>query len=245
MRRGLGILFSLFLLTLSVSTEATPGVLFEGSVIAESKLAMDEEPDSSIVLMQTNTGNLIVSYQPLDAEVWLDGEKLGNSPDIFHNIIVGSHLLELRMDGFLSNTLTINVEEGKTVQVFGKLTMKYRPKTAILMPRYTVPESPVYEIVEHMPTFPGGDAALIEFLSRNVKYPPVASDNDIQGKVVCKFTVETDGTLTNIRVTKAVAPLLDREAVRVIKSMPKWNPGKQDGKAVRVQYSVPVTFRPK
>ena len=104
-------------------------------------------------------------------------------------------------------------------------------------------ENVVFEVVEQMPSFPGGDAALMEYLSKNTKYPSVAEENGIQGRVVCTFVVETNGSITDVKVVRAVDPALDREAVRVIKSMPKWIPGKQNGKAVRVKYTVPVNFK--
>ncbi|MBO4810178.1 MAG: energy transducer TonB [Prevotella sp.] len=104
-------------------------------------------------------------------------------------------------------------------------------------------ETKVFEVVEQMPQFPGGDAALMQYLSTHIKYPVVAEENGIQGRVVCTFVVERDGSITDVRVVKSVDPSLDKEAVRVIKSMPKWIPGKQNGSAVRVKYTVPVTFR--
>ncbi len=101
----------------------------------------------------------------------------------------------------------------------------------------------VFEVVEQMPKFPGGDAALMSFLSSHIKYPAIAEENGVQGRVVCTFVVEKDGSITDVKVAKGVDPSLDKEAVRVIKSMPKWIPGKQNGSAVRVKFTVPVTFR--
>ena len=104
-------------------------------------------------------------------------------------------------------------------------------------------ETKVFDVVEQMPSFPGGPSALMQFLSSNIKYPVVAEENGVQGRVVCTFVVERDGSITDVRVIKSVDPSLDKEAVRVVKSMPKWIPGKQNGSAVRVKYTVPVTFR--
>ena len=106
-----------------------------------------------------------------------------------------------------------------------------------------VEETKIFEVVEQMPSFPGGDAALMQFLSKNIKYPVVAEENGIQGRVIATFVVERDGSITDVKVVKSVDPSLDKEAVRVLKSMPKWIPGKQNGSAVRVKYTVPVTFR--
>ena len=106
-----------------------------------------------------------------------------------------------------------------------------------------VEETKVFDVVEEMPQFPGGPSALFEFLSKNIKYPVVAEENGIQGRVIVTFVVERDGHITDVKVVKSVDPSLDKEATRVVKSMPKWIPGKQNGSAVRVKYTVPVTFK--
>ncbi|MBO7129326.1 MAG: TonB family protein [Prevotella sp.] len=100
----------------------------------------------------------------------------------------------------------------------------------------------VYDQVEQMPQFPGGQAALIQYLAKNIKYPVAAEENGIQGKVVVSFIVERDGTISNVKIAKSVDPSLDREALRVVKSMPRWQPGKQKGANVRVKYTAPVNF---
>jgi protein TonB len=104
-------------------------------------------------------------------------------------------------------------------------------------------ENKVFDVVEQMPAFPGGNGALMSYLSKNIKYPVVAEENGIQGRVIVTFVVEKDGSITDVRVAKSVDPSLDREAQRVVNSMPHWIPGKQNGSAVRVKYTVPVTFR--
>lgn len=104
-------------------------------------------------------------------------------------------------------------------------------------------ETKVFDVVEQMPSFPGGPSALMQYLNSNIKYPVVAEENGVQGRVVCTFVVEKDGSITDVRVVKSVDPSLDKEAARVVKGMPKWIPGKQNGSAVRVKYTVPVTFR--
>lgn len=127
-------------------------------------------------------------------------------------------------------------------------------------------ETKVFDVVEHMPSYAGGkytvkytdekgnmhketkmsppgQAGLFQYLSDNIKYPVVAEENGVQGRVIVTFVVERDGSITEVKVVKSVDPALDREAVRVTKSMPKWNPGKQNGSPVRVLYTMPVTFR--
>ena len=104
-------------------------------------------------------------------------------------------------------------------------------------------ETKVFDVVEVMPTFPGGQQALFEWLSKNIKYPVVAEENGVQGRVIVTFVVERNGSITDVQVVKSVDPSLDKEAVRVVKAMPHWIPGKQNGSAVRVKFTVPVTFR--
>jgi len=100
-----------------------------------------------------------------------------------------------------------------------------------------------YTVVEDQPEFPGGAAALYEYLSKNIKYPAICRENNIQGRVVVVFIVNRDGSIVEPEVVKSVNPMLDKEALRVISNMPKWKPGLQFGKPVRVKFTVPVNFR--
>ena len=105
-------------------------------------------------------------------------------------------------------------------------------------------DNPIFEVVEHMPEFPGGGMpVLMEYLSKNIKYPEAAMKKGTQGRVTVQFVVEKDGSIANARVLRGIDPELDKEAVRVISAMPKWKPGTQKGEAVRVKYTVPVMFR--
>ena len=104
-------------------------------------------------------------------------------------------------------------------------------------------ENKVFDVVEQMPSFPGGNAALMNSLGQNIKYPVIAEENGIQGRVIVQFVVGKDGHISDVRVAKSVDPSLDKEAVRVVKGMPRWIPGKQNGQAVTVRYTLPVTFR--
>ena len=105
-------------------------------------------------------------------------------------------------------------------------------------------EQAIFEVVEEMPQFPeGGQAGLMKYLSSNIKYPTIAQENGTQGRVTVQFVVNQDGSIVDVKVLRGVDPYLDKEAIRVISSMPKWIPGKQRGKPVRVKYTVPVMFR--
>ena len=105
-------------------------------------------------------------------------------------------------------------------------------------------EQTIFEVVEQMPEFPnGGMAGLMQYLSKNIKYPTIAQENGTQGRVTVQFVVNRDGSIVDAKVLRGVDPYLDKEAIRVISSMPIWKPGMQRGKAVRVKYTVPVMFR--
>jgi periplasmic protein TonB len=101
----------------------------------------------------------------------------------------------------------------------------------------------VFTIVQEMPTYPGGQNAMEQFLALNIQYPPKAKENNIQGTVYAGFIVEADGTLSTYKVIKGIGAGCDEEVLRVLKSMPKWNSGKQAGKAVRVRLTIPVKFK--
>ena len=104
-------------------------------------------------------------------------------------------------------------------------------------------EEEIFDVVEEMPEFPGGMAALMQYLGKNIKYPTIAQETGIQGRVIVQFVVNRDGSIVDAKVVRSVDPYLDKEAIRVISSMPKWKPGKQRNKAVRVKYTLPVMFR--
>ncbi|RHJ93428.1 energy transducer TonB [Bacteroides sp. AM07-16] len=101
----------------------------------------------------------------------------------------------------------------------------------------------IFTVVEEMPKFPGGDSELLKYIGKSLKYPVIAQENGIQGRVICSFVVNRDGSIVDAEVVRGVDPSLDKEALRVINTMPKWTPGKQRGKPVRVKYTVPITFR--
>lgn len=131
-------------------------------------------------------------------------------------------------------TIQSNEDKGEAVEI------KYVPT---VVEEEEVEEQQIFQVVEEMPEFPGGMAECMKFLAKNIKYPTIAQENGVQGRVIVQFVVNKDGTIVDPVVVRSVDPYLDKEALRVIKAMPKWKPGKQRGKAVRVKYTVPVTFR--
>ena len=106
-----------------------------------------------------------------------------------------------------------------------------------------VQEQEIFQIVEEMPSFPGGEAELLKYVATHIKYPQIARETGIQGRVFVGFVVEPDGSVSNVKILRGIGGGCDEEAVRVIKSLPKWKPGKQRGKAVRVSYQIPVLFK--
>ena len=106
-----------------------------------------------------------------------------------------------------------------------------------------IEEEKVFDMVEQMPQFPGGPSELMKYIADHMKYPTIAQENGTQGRVTCQFVVGSDGSVRDVKVLRGVDPYLDKEAIRVIKSMPKWIPGKQNGKAVSVKYTVPIIFK--
>ncbi|MDE6494584.1 MAG: energy transducer TonB, partial [Bacteroidales bacterium] len=105
-----------------------------------------------------------------------------------------------------------------------------------------VQEEEIFQIVEEMPGFPGGDEAVYKYLRDNIRYPVIAMESGIQGRVYLTFVVEKNGSITDVKVMRGIGGGCDEEAVRVVQKMPKWNPGKQRGRPVRVLYSIPVIF---
>ena len=108
----------------------------------------------------------------------------------------------------------------------------------------SIENSNIFGVVEEMPSFPGGMAALMKYIKDNLRYPEICWEGAAMGRVNVVFIVNEDGSLSDVKVIRSIIPELDKEAIRVVKSMPKWNPAKQNGKAVKMKYVVPVNFRP-
>lgn len=156
----------------------------------------------------------------------------------------------------VENELTIPSTENFAQQVEETENVSYyteEPRMIIVTSHYSIklsqPEEPKQQeeiparVTEYQPEFPGGQAALLAYLRRNVNYPVLAQESGIQGRVIIQFVVNRDGTVTEPVVLRSVHPVLDREAVRVVSSMPRWRPGMQDGKPIRATYAIPVSFK--
>ena len=145
-------------------------------------------------------------------------------------------VLNVVEDNVETESIEINAEDDKAEEVVIAAPVE--------APEEEEEEEVVFVVVEKMPEFPGGQQALFKYLSENVKYPVIAQENGIQGRVICQFVVNRDGSIVDVEVVRSGGdPSLDKEAIRVIKSMPKWKAGQQRGKPVRVKYTVPVNFK--
>jgi protein TonB len=145
-------------------------------------------------------------------------------------------VLNVVEDNVETESIEVNTEDDKEAEVVIAAPVE--------APVEEEEEEVVFVVVESMPEFPGGQQALFKYLSENVKYPVIAQENGIQGRVICQFVVNKDGSIVDVEVVRSGGDAsLDKEAIRVIKTMPKWKPGKQRGKPVRVKYTVPVNFK--
>jgi len=133
--------------------------------------------------------------------------------------------------------------EGVSNLAIGEDARVYYPNSNLIQTVCEEEDNVVFQVVETMPSFVGGEKALMEFLSKNIKYPEHAKMNNIQGRVIVQFDVDKDGSIVNIEIIRSVSPELDKEAIRVVKMMPKWNPGKQREKPVKTKYTLPITFK--
>lgn len=147
----------------------------------------------------------------------------------------------------LSDVIEIkdNTEEVETVDFSAEDDASQRVvvQAPVAAPVEEEEEQQVFVVVEKMPEFPGGEEAMRRYLARNIRYPLIAQENGIQGRVICQFVVNADGKIVDVQVVRGVEASLDAEAVRVIQSMPSWTPGKQGGKSVRVKYTLPIRFK--
>lgn len=133
--------------------------------------------------------------------------------------------------------ITIDVEANENTQVEA-----YVAPVKGIAEEESAEEAQIFMVVESMPEYPGGEPALYSYLAENIKYPQMAKESGIQGRVFVTFVVERDGGVTDVRVLRGIGGGCDEEAIRVVEGMPKWTPGKQRGKSVRVQYNLPVKF---
>ena len=213
-----------------------------------------------------NFGYITVKSEPSGAEVYIDDKKAGTTPYLARRISRGQHRVEVRKRGYepYAEVVTININETTRIEDVKleasddvevediELNAEVDQNEIIEEYVYEAPEieeeeiveAEIFKVVEEMPEFPGGAGKLLEYIGKNIKYPMMARESDIQGKVFVQFVVEPDGNISHVQVLRGIGGGCDEEAVRVVESMPKWKPGKQRGAPVRVQYMVPIVFKP-
>lgn len=150
---------------------------------------------------------------------------------------------EIKLDEIEKSNKAIGALTVEGTDEVGGEVLKIKDEIAQPEPPKAVEDNKIFEVVEQKPSFPGGDGALMSWLSQNIKYPSIAAEVGVQGRVIVQFVVEKDGSITDVKIAKSVDPSLDKEAARVIKSMPHWIAGRQNGSPVRVRFTVPVTFK--
>ena len=158
--------------------------------------------------------------------------------------------LEQRVKFVAPIVTTEEVEE--SVDIFNQDDLSAKPIEAVALEEAVAEvkeevieveeKKPIFTIVEEMPSFPGGDEPRVKFLRDNIVYPQMAKENNIQGTVYVSFVVDSKGKVTDVRLLRGIGGGCDEEALRVVKLMPPWNPGKQNGKSVRVQFNMPIRF---
>ena len=226
-----------------------------GEIAAEAVAGVKEATEISVL----SEDDVKVSGQVIDdfngpvigANVIVKGTNVGTITDTEGYFVLETTknaVLRFSFPGMKAKEVAVKDVQGKLkVQLYSDGSpqgSQSAPPPPPMSPQIsTDPSDLVFTVVEVMPEFPGGQGALLQFLAKSIKYPVIAQQNGIQGRVTCSFVVGKDGVIRNIEVIRGVDPSLDLEATRVISMMPKWKPGMQKGKEVSVKYTVPVTFR--
>lgn len=190
--------------------------------LQEEEIVLPPEPEEIIAPEEVANSQQVTELLIVQDEEIEEDKQVKNQSDVLEN--------EAQLG-------TVDISEG--VNDLNKVEVK---EQVIAEP--VVDDEPVsIAMVEQKPSFPGGEAAMYTWLNQNIVYPPAASEEGVQGRVVVEFVVGKDGSITNARVVRTRHPALDREALRVIQAMPRWIPGRNNGQPVKVTYTLPVTFR--
>ena len=206
-----------------------PLLVLDGKVVTQAQVKALDQSSIDHVNVMKNEEALKVYAKHFNA-------------DTSHGIIF-INTKEYVKKGGSKELVSVRVEAKKPKEDIPTATGTFTPTATGSFSPNTSADGDVFNVVEHMPEFPGGMGEMMKYLSMNVRYPEAAHKAGTQGRVMVSFIVETDGTISNAHVQKGVSEELDQEALRVIKNMPKWKPGMQSGKAVRVKYTIPISFR--
>ena len=159
--------------------------------------------------------------------------------------LVGKYDVTLSKEGYKKKIINLDVVEEQTLTISETLEKGSDRRTLIVNGVSDSDEThlPIYDVVEKKASFPNGDGALMQWLKNNITYPPLCQEEGISGIVVASFVVNTDGSISNIKIVRSPNELLSKETIRLISIMPKWIPASQGGKIVRSRYSIPIMFR--
>ena len=188
-------------------------------------------------------GSLVISSTPSKAPIYIDGKYIGETPKYISNQVIGEYDVTIMADGYKSQTKRANIIEGDEVSL--QFTLEEQTEEIEQFSDFDTEEDEAipFQIVDEKPSFQGGDANhFSRWVNSNLNYPEIARENNVMGRVTLQFTVEKDGSVTNVKVLRSVDPALDKEAVRVVSMSPKWSPGKHEGRPVSVTYTFPVIF---
>ena len=201
---------------------------FEGSIVGETSYSRGEY----WVYVVENTKRLTIYCPTMEPSniVW--------QPEIGNNGVVGGQTYIMKLNGYEMAMSSGDSNQPATPTPSTPATVAQVSHNAD-----ETSDETIYEVVEEMPEFPGGMAAMMKFIAQNVRYPEAALNNGIQGRVIVALVVNKDGSIVDAQILCSVDPYLDKEALRVVNSMPNWKPGKQRGKTVRVRYTIPISFK--
>lgn len=208
-----------------ISSDHEPLLILDGKVATREQIkALDQDLINDISVLKPGDKDLLNAY----------GKH--------YNADTSNGIIFIRTKAHIEKEKANPKEKSVVVVVKKKPQEEEKAPNGVVSVDVPEPEK-VFDVVEQMPLFSGGQVELMKYLSANVKYPEVSQKNGVQGRVVVKFVVEKDGSVSLAKVVKSVNKELDAEALRVVNAMPKWTPGKQNGRSVRVYYTLPVTFR--
>lgn len=221
------------------------------TVMQEIVLQQQEQKSIELAAPTPITGSLQIESEPLECYIFIDGKQVGETPSFIDDCLIGEHKVELKKDGYETKELTVSVKENETSSIdveLNKVEVVSNQSNADDVPiavydEIEIVENKIYDNIEDMPEYPGGQAACMKYIGSHYEYPKECRVYNIQGTVVVQFVVEKNGSIDNIEVIKSVHPLMDAEAIRVIETMPHWNPGKIRGTPVRVLYKMPIYFK--
>jgi len=207
----------------------------EQQMMAEAQLEEEEEEEAPEIIFEEEPEPEPEEIEELAANQYTDFTVTENEKDTEKALDINDLSENENQTGKVTN------EDGKNMEDLGAKEMKEDIK--VEAPKPVVVKEEIFTAVEQPPTFPGGEAALYKFIGDNLRYPTVAQENGVEGRVIIQFVVQKDGSIGQAKVARSVDPDLDKEALRVVKKLPKFVPGKMNGQAVNVWYTLPVRFK--